>query len=32
MTMHKTLHPRDNIDCMRLEKKEEVDSPALGIA
>ena len=26
--MHRTLQPRDDIDCMCQEKKEEEDSPA----
>ena len=32
MTMPKVLHPRDDIDKMCREKKEEKDSPALMIA
>ena len=32
MAMHRTLHPRDDIDNMRQEKEEEEDSPALKIA
>ena len=29
MTVPKLLHPKYNVDCIKQEKKEEVDSPAL---
>ena len=32
MVIHKPLHPRDDIDSMCQEKKEEEDLPALMIA
>ena len=32
MTRHKALHPKDDIDYMSQENKEEEDSPALKIA
>ena len=32
MTMHKALHPRDNIDYVCQEKKELDDPPELKIA
>ena len=32
MTMHKALHPRDNVDRLYQEMKEEEDSPVLKIA
>ena len=32
MTMHKAICPRDNIDFMSQEKKEEVDSSAVNTA
>ena len=32
MTTHKALHPRDDIDFMSQEKKEDEDSPAFKIA
>ena len=32
MTMYKVLHPRDDIDYMCQEKKQEEDTPALKIA
>ena len=32
MTMHKALHPRDNVDIMFQEKREEEDLPALKTA
>ena len=31
MTMYKGLHPRDHVDCMYQEKKEEEGSPSLKI-
>ena len=32
ITMHKALHPRDDVDRLRREMKEEEDLPALKIA
>ena len=32
MTMHKVLHPRDDVDSMFQEKKEKEDSSSLRIA